>query len=121
MKDEDKPRLSTEGMKSAPVADVTCLTLRLEDGHIVFENKCETDIHIELVEVKYYVVGLPFTRAVRESEERRIRRLITEHIRVNITLKPRQEHRLFFGAVENIVEVYAIITIENRRIRIRLK
>ena len=100
---------------------LNCLRLGMEGTNLILVNECGEDIRVYNIEVKYYVTGALALRHVREEDQlRRARRMITERISVDKILAPGSSLTVYFGVIENVVEVYAEVLYRDRRIRVKL-
>ncbi len=96
-----------------------CLSYRLDGPYIIVDNACGESIKLEAVEVRYYV-----TVRVEESVEEgpsSARREISERLSLGKRLPPGGSVDIYFGPVENIVEVYAVVDYGGGRYRVPLR
>ena len=100
----------------------SCLKLKLVRDTIVVTNACDAPIRLEALEIRYYVTGALAVRpATREEEElKRARRVVSERISIGTVLEPRASTTIFFGVTENIVEVKAEASANNKKVRVTL-
>jgi hypothetical protein len=96
-----------------------CIRLRLEEPELVVRNECDEPIVLEEVEVKYYTTGLSYMPR-RVVETKRVRRLITERIRLGLTVERGGEASIYFGSTDTIVEVYAEVRTASGTLKVKL-
>lgn len=92
-----------------------CLAYRVEGPYIIIENKCMESMDIVAVEVKYYITLL------REEEEGYGRREITERLAIGKSIGPSGILDIYFGPVENITSVSAIVRYADGEYNVKLE
>jgi hypothetical protein len=95
-----------------------CLYYRVDGPYIVVENTCAESLLLEALEVHYYV-----TVRVGERPEEPVaaRREIRERLSLNKRIAPGGSLEVYFGPVENIDTVYAIVSYAGGTYRVELK
>jgi hypothetical protein len=102
--------------------DITkCLSISFEEPYIIITNKCNEDIVLDSVEVKYYIqVRIP-SRRDETLEERGVRKEITERIKVGETIHPQGSVRVYFGNIRNVTHITAIVKRDDKLYRVTLE
>ncbi|KSW12327.1 hypothetical protein CF15_06180 [Pyrodictium occultum] len=98
-----------------------CMYYRVEGPYIVVVNGCKEGLDLKAVEVKYSVRVLKSEHLSGEVEAKTIRREITERITLGRRVAPGSSVEIYFGPVEDLDEVYAIIAVGDREYRIGLR
>lgn len=93
----------------------SCLGYRIEGPYVIIENECRESIELVAVEVKYYIT------IQRQEEVGHGRREITERINVNRKLGPGGILDIYFGPVENLSTVNAIVRYGGGEYRVELR
>ncbi len=93
-----------------------CLYAIITGHDIEIVNECESPVRLHGIEVKYYVTGLRFEPDGVVRDVKRIRRVVTEKIRVSEEIKPRQRWKHYFGVVDLIIELTVEVEVGGKRI-----
>ncbi len=90
-----------------------CIGYRFEGPYLVIHNECGEPLRIEAVEVRYYI------SVFREELDVRGRREIRERISVGKTLSSGGILDIYFGPVENVVDVEVIVSVGDAEYRVK--
>jgi len=96
----------------------SCLMYRLDGPYIIIENVCGESFYLDAVEVHYFV-----TVRVEESvtEVTTAKREISERLSIGKRVPPGGSIDIYFGPVENIVSVYAVVEYGGGKYRVELR
>ncbi len=90
-----------------------CLGYRFDGPYLVIVNECGRPLRIEAVEVKYYI------SVYREEADIHGRREIRERIAVEKQVSSGGILDVYFGPVENVVDVEVIVSVDGAEYRVR--
>lgn len=96
-----------------------CLFHKFDGPYVIVVNKCGESIDVDALEIKYWVT-------VRVEDEtalggRSARKEITERISLRKRIPPGGSIEVYFGPVENIDSVVAIVEYGGGRYRVELR
>jgi len=100
-----------------------CLSYSLSESSIIIKNSCNEPVDIKAIEVEYYIYiqRSPSTRSAESIELGHLRKRVIERISVEEEIEPNASLSIYFGALRNIDNVYAIVGIDDKEYKIRLQ
>lgn len=96
-----------------------CLFHKFDGSYVVVVNKCGESIDVDAVEIRYWVTVHVEDESALGS--RSARKEITERISLRKRIPPGGSIEVYFGPVENINSVTAIVEYGGGRYRVELK
>ncbi|ALL01108.1 hypothetical protein Pyrde_1060 [Pyrodictium delaneyi] len=97
-----------------------CILYSVDGPYIIVVNKCSETLKVHAIEVKYYITVTRSETTSTELEPQTIRKEITERITVDQTIESNSRLEIYFGPIENIDEVYAIIDYDGSKYKVPL-
>ena len=98
-----------------------CMSYRVDGPYIVIVNNCKEQVKLRAIEVKYYVNVARSEAPTSDLEVQTVRKEITERMTVDKHVEPGSRLEVYFGPIENIDEVYAVIDYDDEQYRVRLE
>ena len=98
-----------------------CMSYRVDGPYIVIVNNCKEQVKLRAIEVKYYVNVAKGGAPASDPEVQTVRKEIAERMTVDKHIEPGSRLEVYFGPIENIGEVYAVIDYDDKQYRVRLE
>lgn len=98
-----------------------CMSYRVDGPYIVVVNNCQEQVKLRAIEVKYYVNVARGETLTSDLEVQTVRKEITERMTVDKHVEPGSRLEIYFGPIENIDEVYAVIDYNDEQYRVQLE
>jgi len=96
------------------------LTASLVGGYIQLNNNTNCVLVIDAIEVNHAITALIYEPGSSEPSKK-VKRIIRERLSIKHEIPPHNSIRIYFGPVENIESITAIVELgEGRELRIRL-
>ena len=96
------------------------LTASLVGGYIQLNNNTDCALIIDAIEVTHAITALIYEPGSSEPSKK-VKRVIRERLSIKHEIPPHSSIRIYFGPVENIESIVAIVELgEGRELRIRL-
>ncbi len=99
-----------------------CLSYSLQDSSIALRNNCDKPVNIKAIEIEYYIY-IHRASAAQSSEKvelGHLRRRVVERISIEQSIEPGSVLNIYFGALKNIENVFAIIEYDDKEYKIRV-